>query len=713
MSYRVLARKWRPVKFEDVVGQGHVTRTLENALKSDRVPHAILFSGSRGVGKTSCARILAKALNCVEGPTANPCGKCLQCVEITQGRNIDVFEIDGASNNSVDQIREIRESVKFVPTAGKRKVYIIDEVHMLSTSAFNALLKTLEEPPDHVLFVFATTEPHKIPETIISRCQRFDFRRISQKDLVDALKRICIAEGVEVSPSFLVELSRQARGGMRDSLSLLDQVISFCGTQIDEADGLEVLGVAGQNQLIELFSATVEHRAEDVLNGLESLYKNGVDLEKFAHQFVQLVRDLLLIKVATNPGRFVDVGDSELTRMSSLIESLTPSDLQRILGTLLRHFDEMSQSSFPKVRLELALLEVCEQGRTLPLGDILQSLEDLALEPVSRTQSEKKKTENLTGEPRLGPFDGNARRDDAKFDAPSSAAARQTGLNSSPALNAQVSEAQASPNASRPEDVKIESPSSASSARSEQSTEIETSINEVAPDIFKPITEKWIAPDMLLAEDAAETAGGKKRPTKRKGGYDDFSSPPPKQLSEKQCPVLPVKPRHPGGIFETAETRPSQSEIPIDASDEEFKIFVKEIIAVQDGHPERYRELLNRMRANSAFLASELEQNSFIVHFDSSRIDIAFVETDTRLRDRAIQWFEAHLLFEEARGQVNALMCSEEDERVKKETVFGLKQKEAAALLLKRQHAAESHEAVTMTRDILNGEVIDILPRSK
>ena len=458
MSYRVLARKWRPVKFEDVVGQGHVTRTLENALKSDRVPHAILFSGSRGVGKTSCARILAKALNCVDGPTPNPCGECLQCVEITQGRNIDVFEIDGASNNSVDQIREIRESVKFVPTAGKRKVYIIDEVHMLSTSAFNALLKTLEEPPDHVLFVFATTEPHKIPETIISRCQRFDFRRISQQDLVDALRRICVAEGVEVSPSFLVELARQARGGMRDSLSLLDQVISFCGTQIDDADGLEVLGVAGQNQLVELFSATVERRAEDVLNGLESLYKNGVDLEKFAHQFVQLVRDLLLIKVATNPGRFVEVDESELTRMSSLVEVLTPSDLQRILGTLLRHFDEMSQSSFPKVRLELALLEVCEQGRTLPLTEILESLEELALESVSRTQHEKKKTESRTGEPGLAAVDVNTTRETKTYDAPSSVEeGRQTGANSGFAGNAQVSEAETALNPSRSDHVNPES----------------------------------------------------------------------------------------------------------------------------------------------------------------------------------------------------------------------------------------------------------------
>ena len=220
---------------------------------------------------------------------------------------------------------------------------------------------------------------------------------------------------------------------------------------------------------------------------------------------------------------------------------------------------------------------------------------------------------------------------------------------------------------SRSNDVNPKSPLSASNENSEQSIPIETSINDAALDIFEPITEKWIAPDMLLVEDTSESSSGKKRPTKRKGGYDDFSSPPPKHLSEKQCPVLPVKPRHPGSILETAGARHSQSDVHVDTSDDEFKIFVTEIIAVQDGHSERYRELLNRMRANSAFLASELEQNSFIVHFDSSHIDIAFIETDTRLRDRAIQWFEAHLLFEEAHGQVHALMCSEEDERVKKE----------------------------------------------
>jgi DNA polymerase-3 subunit gamma/tau len=374
MSYLVLARKWRPRVFDDVVGQEHVTRTLQNAIKQDRVAHALLFTGSRGVGKTSCARILAKAMNCERGPTTDPCGQCPACVEITGGTSTDVFEIDGASNNSVDQIREIRESVKFVPSRGKRKMYIIDEVHMLTTAAFNALLKTLEEPPAHVLFVFATTEPHKIPETILSRCQRFDFKRIPEKKIVDAITRIASKEGVHVEPAALHHIAREAEGGMRDSLSLLDQVIAFCGTEITEVQVREVLGIADRRILSDLTAAILEGNSQRALLLVEDLFHFGIDLQKFAGELVKHLRDLIVIKVCAEPGRLVDLPDSEVAQMAELVRDQPSARLQRLFSAMMQGADDIGRSPFPKLALEMVLLRLCEQGATLPLGEVLQGL---------------------------------------------------------------------------------------------------------------------------------------------------------------------------------------------------------------------------------------------------------------------------------------------------------------------------------------------------
>ncbi|MFU8805548.1 MAG: DNA polymerase III subunit gamma/tau, partial [Bradymonadaceae bacterium] len=258
-SYVVLARKWRPEHFEEVVGQGHVARTLTNSIEQDRVAHAYLFCGARGVGKTSTARILAKALNCKQGPTATPCYDCVACKEISDGQSVDVFEIDGASNRGINEIRDLREGVRYAPSRDRYKVYIIDEVHMLTTEAFNALLKTLEEPPPHAIFIFATTEPQKIPVTILSRCQRFDFKRIGQKDIVDHLAYLCEQEGIEADRAALQIIARQAAGGMRDALSLLDQIISFAGKSVKEEQIAEILGVANRKHLFELSEAVVEH----------------------------------------------------------------------------------------------------------------------------------------------------------------------------------------------------------------------------------------------------------------------------------------------------------------------------------------------------------------------------------------------------------------------------------------------------------------------
>ena len=240
MSYQVLARKWRPQSFEEVIGQKHVVKTLQNAIVHNRIAHSFLFAGQRGVGKTSIARILAKALNCQEGPTAQPCGNCNSCKEITGGNSIDVLEIDGASNTGVDDVRELRESVKYVPSKSRYKIYIIDEVHMLSNSAFNALLKTLEEPPAHVIFMFATTEPHKIPATVLSRCQRFDLRRISLEAIVKQLNEITSGEKIKISEQGLRWIAREAEGSMRDAQSILDRVISYAGEKISDEDIAEV-----------------------------------------------------------------------------------------------------------------------------------------------------------------------------------------------------------------------------------------------------------------------------------------------------------------------------------------------------------------------------------------------------------------------------------------------------------------------------------------
>lgn len=297
MSYVVLARKWRPKYFEEVVGQGHVARTLKNSISQDRVAHAYLFTGARGVGKTSTARILAKALNCHQGPTDTPCYACPSCVEISAGQSVDVFEIDGASNRGINEIRELREGARYAPSRDRYKIYIIDEVHMLTTEAFNALLKTLEEPPSHVKFVFATTEPQKIPVTILSRCQRFDFKRITQQDIVEHLTDLCQKEQINAERAALQLLARQAAGGMRDALSLLDQVISFAGDQISEEQVIQILGVANRRHLFELSHAVLSRDAERALITLDDVHRYGYDLHQFASEMVNHLRDLMVTRV--------------------------------------------------------------------------------------------------------------------------------------------------------------------------------------------------------------------------------------------------------------------------------------------------------------------------------------------------------------------------------------------------------------------------------
>lgn len=389
MSYVVLARKWRPRFFEEVVGQSHVARTLKNSIEQDRVAHSYLFTGARGVGKTSTARILAKALNCEKGPTTTPCYECTSCLEISQGQSVDVFEIDGASNRGINEIRELREGARYAPSKSRFKIYIIDEVHMLTTEAFNALLKTLEEPPPHVKFIFATTEPQKIPVTILSRCQRFDFKRISQHDIVEHLLQICPNEGIEAEEGALQLIARQASGGMRDALSLLDQVISFAGNHITEEQVTQILGVANRTHLFELSRSIVKGDAQQALLTLDEVHRYGYDLQQFSSEMVNHMRDLMVVKVVQNPERVTTMTQSEIDVVLPTLKQVTTDLLHRYFSVMIEGAQEMSRSPYPKLIFEMTLVRMCQLEPLVGLDLLIDklhalegSLDDVPLEPM-------------------------------------------------------------------------------------------------------------------------------------------------------------------------------------------------------------------------------------------------------------------------------------------------------------------------------------------
>ena len=357
MDYQVSARKYRPGTFDDVVGQSHVVQTLMNAVETKRIAHAYLFSGTRGVGKTTVARILAKALNCEQGPTGHPCNTCVNCVEITQGTSVDVMEIDGASNTSVDDVREIRENVKFSPFRGHYRVYIIDEVHMLSNSAFNALLKTLEEPPSHVVFIFATTEIHKIPATILSRCQHYNFRRIARQEIIDRLRHVATQDGMTIEDRSFTALARASEGSMRDGLSLLDQAVAFGGKTIAHAD-LEVLLGAVPQELVQGMSAAI--LAQDspaALAVLANLLDQGHDLKAFCSDVVELLRNLLVASVVPAGPELrglIEASEEDIQQLAAEAKKLTPEQLQELLTIFSQAEDSLRYSAHPRFVLETA-----------------------------------------------------------------------------------------------------------------------------------------------------------------------------------------------------------------------------------------------------------------------------------------------------------------------------------------------------------------------
>lgn len=390
LSYQAIARRWRSLSFDQLVGQDHVTTTLRNALENDRLHHALLFTGPRGTGKTSSARILAKSLRCPEAKNFIPCNQCQTCEDINLGRSVDVIEIDGASNNGVDSIRELRDSVGFMPSSGKFKVYIIDEVHMLSTSAFNALLKTLEEPPSHVIFIMATTEVHKIPATILSRVQRYDFRRISTRTIAERLALICKTDGFECQEDGLWLLARQGDGSMRDAQSLLDQVITFSSGKVTKDNVVSILGLSDHAILKQALAAIVEKQPQVLASVFSQINSVGLDSGLFLENLIEDLRHLAMVKMFQDQAhQFIDLSDAEIRFLKDLSAHTHDVELQMLFDIALKGAADLNRASNPRWVLEMVLLRLATAPRWVDINQVLtsgtQSVEPVAAVTVPTT----------------------------------------------------------------------------------------------------------------------------------------------------------------------------------------------------------------------------------------------------------------------------------------------------------------------------------------
>ncbi len=377
MSYLVLARKWRPQTFDEVVGQQPVVRTLQNALRLNRVAHAMLFSGVRGTGKTTLARLMAKAINCEVGAPDQPCNQCESCREITEGRAIDLHEIDGASNRGIQEIRELKENIRFLPSQAKYKIIIIDEVHMLTVEAFNALLKTLEEPPAHVYFMFATTELHKIPITILSRCQRYELKRVAFAELFAFFKKVAGAEGVEIADEALEMIAREAEGSVRDGLSLLDQIFSYGGSQIGVAEVTQVLGLVDRTVFERLARALLAGDLATSLALFDQSYSAGIDLKRFAGDLLHYFRALAIVRAVQEPGPLLDLSDRELATLQEIAAGHSAETLFQYFNLLVKGIEELQYSSRPRLTMEMALVKAVQAGQVVPATELLSRLDGL------------------------------------------------------------------------------------------------------------------------------------------------------------------------------------------------------------------------------------------------------------------------------------------------------------------------------------------------
>lgn len=392
MSYLVIARKWRPQRFDDLIGQEPIQRLLKNSIEHGHVAHAYIFSGPRGVGKTSTARILAKALNCQSGPTATPCGSCPSCISIKEGSSIDVMEIDGASNNSVDDIRNLREQVKYAPSEGRYKVYIIDEVHMLSTSAFNALLKTLEEPPPHVIFVLATTAPKKIPLTVISRCQHMPFRTIPSQKIKERLRLIADSEGIKISEHGLDMLARAADGSMRDALTILDQIASSTA-EIEESDIKDILGSADFDVLMDITEAIINANREKIIEIIQQMTDKGEDPRAFAKDLTKFLRDILVSKLTPNADEILDISKEELNSLKNRLPNVSADFLTLLLSEMIKTESDVRLTSNPRIALEMSLLKISYLGILKPIKEAIANIEGFT-PPTPPTAAEDSKISN-------------------------------------------------------------------------------------------------------------------------------------------------------------------------------------------------------------------------------------------------------------------------------------------------------------------------------
>lgn len=389
MDYVVTARKWRPLRFDEVIGQDHITQTLKNAVRLNRIHHAYLFSGPRGVGKTTTARILARAVNCEAPNDAEPCNKCDSCVSILEGRSLDVIEIDGASNNSVDDVRTLRENAKYPPVSGKYKIYIIDEVHMLSTSAFNALLKILEEPPKHLIFIFATTEPHKVLPTILSRCQRFDFHRMEINTIIDQIAKIARSEGIEIDEMSLFTIAKKADGSMRDAQSIFDQFVASAGKFIRFEKVKELLHIIDSEYYFKISDAFDQRNSALAFEITEELTKNGYDYSEFISGLLEHFRNIYYVKLTKQPEK-LNLPKTILEKYIANAEKFNEKDLIRIMNLISTVEQQIKFSTMPRIRLELLLLQIIEMPSVVEIGELLQELRELKSTPLSVVPSEKK-----------------------------------------------------------------------------------------------------------------------------------------------------------------------------------------------------------------------------------------------------------------------------------------------------------------------------------